>query len=175
MTMPAATESTAETARGQGARRRSVRLPAPGRVVTVPVPALPRMPSLPKLPGVSALKQLELLKPQLRGIKLPPPERLAFYAAMGAMAVADVIEWPVALAILASQGVARRTFGEPPWERLPAERAGGAGAEERASQAREHASQARERASQAREASSTRPRRSPAAQRGRTKAAAPAP
>jgi hypothetical protein len=204
--MPADTESTDGATRAQGAQRRRVRLPAPGRVLAVPLPTLPRMPSLPKLSSLPAFRRLELLKPQLPGIKLPPPERLAFYAAMGVMGVAEVIEWPVVLAVLASQAVARRSFGEAPWERRPAgspkeqapawaeggasarpaEGAGGAGAGQHAGQTREPAGPAGEPAGPAgeragrageppREASSPRPRRSPAAQRGRAKAAAPPP
>jgi hypothetical protein len=40
--------------------------------------------------------------------RLPPPDRLVFYGALGAMAVFDVISWPVAAAIGAGTVVARR-------------------------------------------------------------------
>lgn len=39
---------------------------------------------------------------------LPPPERVAYYGALGALAVAGVIEWPVAAAIGAGTVIAQR-------------------------------------------------------------------
>lgn len=39
---------------------------------------------------------------------LPPPDRLAYYAGLGALAAFGVVEWPVALAIGVGVGVARR-------------------------------------------------------------------
>jgi len=41
-------------------------------------------------------------------VKLPPPERLAFYGGLGALAVLGAVEWPVAAAIGAATVVARR-------------------------------------------------------------------
>lgn len=54
--------------------------------------------------------------PSLPG--LPPPRRLAFYGGLGALAVAGLVDWPVAVAIGAATVVARGR-GE---ERAPAER-----------------------------------------------------
>lgn len=41
---------------------------------------------------------------------LPPPERMAYFAGLGALAVFGVIEWPVAAAIGAGTILARRTL-----------------------------------------------------------------
>ncbi|WP_156748208.1 hypothetical protein [Mycobacterium sp. E3198] len=35
------------------------------------------------------------------GVTLPPPEHLAFYAGVGAMAVLGIMEWPVVAALIA--------------------------------------------------------------------------
>ena len=45
---------------------------------------------------------------------LPPPRRLAYYAGLGALAVLDVIEWPVAAAIGVGTAVAVRTRRDGP-------------------------------------------------------------
>ena len=42
------------------------------------------------------------------GVKMPPPERLAFYGGLGALAVVGAVEWPVAAAIGVATVVARR-------------------------------------------------------------------
>lgn len=33
-------------------------------------------------------------------VRIPRPEQLAFYAAVGGLAVAEIIEWPVALVLM---------------------------------------------------------------------------
>ncbi|TNY34677.1 hypothetical protein EIO00_22610 [Thermomonospora catenispora] len=43
---------------------------------------------------------------------LPPPERLAFYGGLGAMAAFNVISWPVAAAIGVGTAIARRGLSE---------------------------------------------------------------
>lgn len=45
----------------------------------------------------------------LPDVKLPPPERLAFYGGLGVLAVAGAVEWPVAAAIGVATMVARRS------------------------------------------------------------------
>ncbi|HEY6595399.1 MAG TPA: hypothetical protein VI011_15075 [Asanoa sp.] len=45
---------------------------------------------------------------------LPPPRRLAYYAGLGALAVLEVIEWPVAAAIGVGTAVAVRTRRDEP-------------------------------------------------------------
>lgn len=37
--------------------------------------------------------------PLVGRIHLPPPEQLAFYGVVGALAVAEVIDWPIALLV----------------------------------------------------------------------------
>jgi hypothetical protein len=39
---------------------------------------------------------------------LPPPERIAYYGALGALAIFEVVEWPVAAAIGAGTMIAQR-------------------------------------------------------------------
>jgi hypothetical protein len=50
---------------------------------------------------------------------LPPPDRLAYYAGLGALAVFGVMEWPVAAAIGVGVAVAKRAGG--PGEQRPEE------------------------------------------------------
>lgn len=42
---------------------------------------------------------------------LPPPERMAYYGGLGALAVAGLIEWPVAAAIGVGTVIAQRARG----------------------------------------------------------------
>ncbi|GHH82182.1 hypothetical protein GCM10018793_41390 [Streptomyces sulfonofaciens] len=44
----------------------------------------------------------------LPDVRMPPPERLAFYGGLGALAVAGAVEWPVAAAIGVATVIARR-------------------------------------------------------------------
>ena len=76
---------------------RRLKLRAPGINMALPIPRI---------------EQLAWLRPQLPQIKFPPRDRMLFYAGMGALAVAEVIEWPVALAIVASQAIARRALSD---------------------------------------------------------------
>ncbi len=39
--------------------------------------------------------------PMVGRVRIPPPEHLAYYGALGALAVAEIIEWPVALVLAA--------------------------------------------------------------------------
>jgi hypothetical protein len=57
------------------------------------------LPGLPSLPGI---RQLSWLRPQ---ITLPSRERMLLYAGLGAMAAIDLIDWPVAAAIVLAQVV----------------------------------------------------------------------
>ncbi|MGV0787595.1 hypothetical protein ABQF33_11800 [Mycolicibacterium sp. XJ2] len=38
-------------------------------------------------------------------VRIPRPEQLAFYGALGALAAAEIIEWPVALALAAGHAL----------------------------------------------------------------------
>lgn len=40
-------------------------------------------------------------------VRIPPPEQLAFYGALGALAAVEIIEWPVALALAAGHALLR--------------------------------------------------------------------
>ena len=55
------------------------------------------LPGLPSLPGI---RQLSWLRPQ---VTLPSRERMLLYAGLGAMAAIDLIDWPVAAAIVLAQ------------------------------------------------------------------------
>ena len=69
-----------------------------------------------RIPEV-AVDRLRAMSPELghvaRGAAsfLPPPERMAYYAGLGALAVFQVIEWPVAVAIGAGTALAGRSRG----------------------------------------------------------------
>jgi hypothetical protein len=50
--------------------------------------------------------------PGIGAVAIPPPERVAYYAGMGALALIGVIEWPLALAIVAGHLLSdQQTFG----------------------------------------------------------------
>jgi hypothetical protein len=49
---------------------------------------------------------------------LPPPERLVYYAGLGALAALEVVEWPVAVAIAAGTAIAGRSRGRT-WSEAP--------------------------------------------------------
>lgn len=65
---------------------------------------------------------------------LPPPERIAYYGALGAMAAFGAIEWPVAAAIGAGMVIAQRGRQESP--ATDGERATPARAQERGAKKR---------------------------------------
>jgi hypothetical protein len=82
------------------------------RVLTIPLPGV----HLPAMPHVTPPRQLADGLRMLAGY-VPERERLVYYAGLGALAVAEVVEWPVALAIGVGTEVARRTAparGGPP-------------------------------------------------------------
>jgi hypothetical protein len=47
-------------------------------------------------------------------IKLPSPAQTAFYLGLGALAVTEVVEWPIAAAIGVGSYVAQRSRGSGP-------------------------------------------------------------
>lgn len=91
------TDTDVVSATIEEAEAKRLKLRAPGINMALPIPRI---------------EQLAWLRPQLPQIKFPPRDRMLFYAGMGALAVAEVIEWPVALAIVASQAVARRALSD---------------------------------------------------------------
>ncbi|MCJ0904759.1 hypothetical protein [Rhodococcus sp. ARC_M6] len=51
--------------------------------------------------AVRSAHRFELNLPVLGAVPLPPPEQLAYFAAMGLMVAFEIIEWPIALTIAA--------------------------------------------------------------------------
>jgi hypothetical protein len=50
--------------------------------------------------------------PGVGTVPVPPPERMVYYAGVGALAVLGVVEWPLALVIVAGHLLAdQQTFG----------------------------------------------------------------
>ena len=89
--------------------------PPPGkpdvRTATVTLPYVTAQVRIPELP-VDRLRAMSMEMGHVaRGAAsfLPPPQRLAYYAGLGALAAFQVIEWPVALAIGAGTAVAARS------------------------------------------------------------------
>jgi hypothetical protein len=62
-----------------------------------------RLIALPGLPALPGIRQLSWLRPQ---ITFPSRERMLLYAGMGAMVAIDLIDWPVAAAIVLAQVLA---------------------------------------------------------------------
>ena len=83
------------------------------RAATVNLPCVTAQCRVPEVPG----DRLRAMSPEVghvaRGAAsfLPPPERLAYYAGLGALAAFQVIEWPVAVAIGAGTALASRSRG----------------------------------------------------------------
>ncbi len=48
---------------------------------------------------------IRLKVPLLGGVRLPEPQRLTYYAAIGALSVLGVLEWPVALVLAAGHAL----------------------------------------------------------------------
>ena len=83
------------------------------KTATLTLPYVTAQVRIPELP-VERLRAMSLEVGQVaRGAAsfLPPPQRLAYYAGLGALAAFQVIEWPVAVAIGAGTAVAARTRG----------------------------------------------------------------
>ena len=59
-----------------------------------------RLIALPGLPALPGIRQLSWLRPQ---ITLPSREKMLVYAGLGAMVAIDLIDWPVAAAIVLAQ------------------------------------------------------------------------
>ncbi|MDI9915765.1 hypothetical protein [Rhodococcus sp. IEGM 1379] len=51
--------------------------------------------------AVRSAHRFELNLPVLGAVPVPPPEQLAYFAAMGLMVAFEIIEWPIALTIAA--------------------------------------------------------------------------
>ena len=51
-------------------------------------------------------RDVQLHLPLLGAVTLPPPEHLAFYAGIGALAALEIVEWPVALLVAVGHALA---------------------------------------------------------------------
>lgn len=61
---------------------------------------------------VKRAKKFSIQLPGVGKVPVPPPDQLAFFGALGALAAVGLIEWPVALAIGAGQALVARHLGE---------------------------------------------------------------
>ncbi|GAA3202052.1 hypothetical protein [Nonomuraea roseoviolacea] len=105
--------TTAGTEAGS-ARRFTLDLPMMTIEVRPPRVRMPRIP-LPHVPVPRISRQEMGHAADVARAMLPPPERVAYYGALGALAVMGVIEWPVAAAIGAGAIIAQRArSGETP-------------------------------------------------------------
>lgn len=100
------TARTKPTEPAEGPRRTAtVRLPFVTAEFKAPELHVPRPPAPPSGKEVADAGRVAVSY-------LPPPERLAYYGGLGALAVLGVIEWPVAAAIGAGTVIAQRTLRE---------------------------------------------------------------
>lgn len=82
---------------------RMPRLQVPGlRMPRMSMPSVPR-PSMPRVSRQEVGQVVDVAKTML-----PPPERMVYYGALGALAMIGVLEWPVAAAIGAGTVIAQR-------------------------------------------------------------------
>lgn len=100
----------------QGSPRRSVTVNLPLVTVQMRAPRLPHVRSRGVGHAVAGARSI-----------LPPPERMAYYAGLGALAVFGVIEWPVAAAIGAGTVIVRRSLKSEPTTPDGGSEAGGTG------------------------------------------------
>ncbi|WP_188190336.1 hypothetical protein [Nonomuraea sp. SYSU D8015] len=104
---------TAGTSDGKLPKRLSLDLPMVSIEVRRPEVSLPniRMPHI----GMPHLSRQEVGHyMDVARTFMPPPERIAYYGALGALAVFGVVEWPVAAAIGAGTVIAQRARRQGP-------------------------------------------------------------
>jgi hypothetical protein len=63
---------------------------------------------------VERANKFSIRLPVVGKVPVPPPDQLAFYGGLGALAAVGLIDWPVALAIGVGQAVVARHFGDHP-------------------------------------------------------------
>lgn len=72
-------------------------------------PHMPRMPRMPQMKRMTEGTMQETARAvETARTFLPPPERMLYYGALGALAVFGLVEWPVAAAIGAGTMIAQR-------------------------------------------------------------------
>ncbi|MCW2654937.1 MAG: hypothetical protein QOE41_1326 [Mycobacterium sp.] len=55
---------------------------------------------------VRAAERIDINLPVVGRVRLPRPEDLAYYGALGVLAVAEILDWPVALLLAAGHALA---------------------------------------------------------------------
>lgn len=65
---------------------------------------------------IERAEKFSLRIPVVGTVRVPPPDQLAFYSALGVLAALNVIDWPVALAVGVGQAVLARHFTDRPRE-----------------------------------------------------------
>lgn len=61
---------------------------------------------------VKRAQRFSVRLPLVGQVKVPPPDQLAFYGVLGALAGVGALEWPVAVAIGVGQAVMSRRLGD---------------------------------------------------------------
>ena len=67
---------------------------------------------------VERAEKFSLRVPVVGTVRVPPPDQLAFYGALGLLAAFSVIDWPVALAVGVGQAVVARHFSDDEQEEV---------------------------------------------------------
>ena len=61
---------------------------------------------------IERASKFSLRVPVVGTVRVPPPDQMAFYGALGLLAALNVIDWPVALAVGVGQAVVARHFAD---------------------------------------------------------------
>ena len=61
---------------------------------------------------VAEARQFSVRLPLVGAVRVPPPDQLAFYGVLGGLAVLELIDWPVALAMGLGSALVARHFSE---------------------------------------------------------------
>ncbi len=61
---------------------------------------------------IERAKKFSVKVPVVGTVRVPPPDQLAFYGVLGILAAANIIDWPVALAVGAGQAIISRHVGD---------------------------------------------------------------
>ena len=61
---------------------------------------------------VAEARRFSIRLPLVGTVRVPPPDQLAFYGALGGLAVLELIDWPVALAMGLGSALVARHFSE---------------------------------------------------------------
>ncbi|MCI4676852.1 hypothetical protein [Candidatus Mycolicibacterium alkanivorans] len=61
---------------------------------------------------VAEARRFSIRLPLIGAVRVPPPDQLAFYGVLGGLAVLELIDWPVALAMGLGSALVARHFSE---------------------------------------------------------------